>query len=89
MDSPAFRIAAPAALSNVLVPGKSEIKVSVVFEPDEQQIAAALAGDCVVPAKLFVTCTSRPLVPSWVYYLRGRVLFEQPTAPAKGGGKKK
>ena len=28
----------------------------------------------VITAKLFVTCTSKPTVPPWVFYLRGNVV---------------
>ena len=66
VDSVAFRIAAPSAT----VPGKSEGKVTVFFEPKEEHMS--VPGGF-VSAKLFVTCTAKPSLPPWVFYLRGKV----------------
>jgi hydrocephalus-inducing protein len=66
VDSPAFKVNA----SSATVGPKSEGKCAVVFDP---QGDALTAPGGVVNAKLFVTCTSKPELPPWVYYLRGTV----------------
>lgn len=57
---------------------------------DITALATALAstGNNFITAKLFISCTSKPEIPSWVYYLRGKI---NPAAmqAASAGGKKK
>jgi hydrocephalus-inducing protein len=89
VDCSAFRIVQPATLTNIMINAKTESKVGIVFDPNEEQIATALASESIITAKLFITCTSKPGVPSWVYYLKGKVLFDKPSAPANAKGAKK
>jgi len=66
VDSPAFKV----STSSATVGPKSEGKCAVGFDP--QGDALHVPGGA-VNAKLFVTCTSKPEVPPWVFYLRGVV----------------
>jgi hypothetical protein len=47
----------------------------------------AASGNNVITAKLFISCLSKPEIPSWVYYLRGKINPQAMTAAT--GGKKK
>jgi hypothetical protein len=40
----------------------------------------------IVSAKLFITCTSIPNIPPWIFYLQGKI---DPNAGAAPAGKKK
>lgn len=77
VDSSAFRVMAPTAT----VPAKSEGKCGVVFEPKEEHKGAP-GG--IINAKLFVTCTAKPALPPWVFYLRGKIDPNAGAAPVKG-----
>jgi hydrocephalus-inducing protein len=81
VDSSAFTIASPTATVNA----KTQGTVSITFAPKEEH--RNVAGG-VVSAKLFVTCASKPEVPSWVFYLRGKI-EEEYFLQAQSGGKKK
>eukprot|EP01033_Poteriospumella_lacustris_P008315 gene8315-5998_t len=85
-DSPLFRVVTPANNAPLSVNAKSEAKCMVVFEPRDEADLNVPGG--VIPGKLFVTCTSKPEVPAWVYYLRGKVSVKT-AAPAPAAGKKK
>lgn len=89
VDCTAFRIVQPTSFNNISINAKTEFKVSVTFEPNENQIASALAAGSIITGKLFITCLTKPSVPSWVYYLQGKVLFDKPTSPAGVKGPKK
>lgn len=82
-DSPAFRVNAASAN----VPAKSQGTCTVVFDPQGDLINTP-GG--IITAKLFVTCGSKPDVPPWVFYLRGKVdkeLAESGAAKAAKGKK--
>jgi hypothetical protein len=85
-DSPLFRIVTPASNAPLSVNAKSEAKCSVVFEPREEADLNAPGG--IIAGKLFVSCVTKPEIPAWVYYLRGRISVKT-AAPAAGAGKKK
>lgn len=85
-DSALFRVVTPANNATLQVNAKTEAKCSVVFEPRDEEHLNVPGG--VIPGKLFVTCTNRPEVPAWVYYLRGKVSVKT-AAPAPAAGKKK
>lgn len=78
IDSTAFRVGAPTATVNA----KTEGKCTVFFEPKDEHMAAP---GSVVTAKLFITCSSIPNIPPWVFYLKGKV---DPNAGASGGKSK-
>jgi hydrocephalus-inducing protein len=48
----------------------------------------ANAGNNMITAKLFISCLSKPEIPSWVYYLRGKINPQAMTG-GSGGAKKK
>jgi len=81
VDSPAFRVSAPTGVATVNA--KTQSQCSVVFEPKEEHMNTA-GG--IITAKLFVTCTSIPNIPPWVFYLKGEI---DPNAGAAPAGKKK
>jgi hypothetical protein len=83
VDSTAYTVNTP---NNTAVNAKSQGVVSVTFTPKEEH--RNVAGG-VVTAKLFVTCVSKPDVPAWVFYLRGKVEEEYFTQQQGGAGKKK
>lgn len=82
IDSTAFRITTPTQLS---VNAKAEAKCGIAFEPKEDQME--IPGGY-INAKLFIACASKPHVPSWVYYVRGKI-NKAAAAAAPPGGKKK
>lgn len=107
VDHAAFRIVTPAAttatsgqLSSVTfsVNAKTEAKVAIAFEPQLEHLQQAKSSNggvlqnSSIPAKLFVSCQSKPNLPSWTYYLKMKVLSDQPLVPgaaaAKPGEKK-
>lgn len=77
VDSPAFRVSAPTGTPTVNA--KTQSQCAVVFEPKEEHMNAA-GG--VVNAKLFVTCTSMPNIPPWIFYLQGKIDANAGAAPA-------
>lgn len=79
LDSPAFRIAAPAGVATVNA--KTQSQCSVIFEPKEEHMNAA-GG--LITAKLFVTCTSIKDIPPWIFYLQGKIDANASAAPIKG-----
>jgi hydrocephalus-inducing protein len=81
VDSSAYRIAAPAGTASVNA--KTQSQCSVVFEPKEEHLNTP-GG--IVSAKLFITCTSIPNIPPWIFYLQGKI---DPNAGAAPAGKKK
>lgn len=81
LDHAAFRVSAPTGVATVNA--KTQSQVSVVFEPKEENMNAP-GG--VINAKLFVTCTSIPNIPPWIFYLTGKIDANAGAAPA---GKKK
>ena len=81
VDSDLFRI----TNSTASVASKSQGNISVIFEP-----GTAPAGT--ISAKLFLRCESKPELPPWVFYLKGKVDPIDPNAPAPAAaptGKKK
>ena len=80
VDHKAFRVAAPTASVNQ----KTEGKCTVLFEPTEEHVKA-LGG--FITAKLFISCTTKPGITPWVFYLRAKVDPSLPLVAA--GGKKK
>jgi hydrocephalus-inducing protein len=76
-DHAAFKAAAATAQ----VPAKSEGKCAVSFAPEAENTGAT---GSVMSAKLFVTCSSKPGLPPFVFYLKGTVTDE-----AAAAGKKK
>ncbi len=78
VDSPHFKAGAPSAQ----VPAKSEGKVSVSFNPAEDH---GVHDGASLSAKLFVTCTGKPDLAPFVFYLKGLV----GAADAAPAGKKK
>lgn len=78
IDSTSFRITS----STASVAAKSQGTMSVLFDAP----AGTPAG--VITAKLFLRCESKPELPPWVFYLRGKA---DPNAPAAAQsiGKKK
>jgi hypothetical protein len=76
IDSTAFRITTPVQLT---VNAKTEAKCGIVFEPKDDQME--VPGGF-INAKLFITCSSKPHVPAWVYYVRGKVNKAAAAAPA-------
>lgn len=82
-DSPAFTLSATTAT----VAAKTQGVCNITFAPREEHRGAP-GG--IMNAKLFVTCSSKPEVVPWVFYLRGKYddeYFAQLAQP--GGGKKK
>lgn len=77
VDSSAFRLPNLSAT----VPGKTEGKVAVFFEPKEEHMSTP-GG--IINAKLFVTCSAKPTLPPWVFYLRGKIDPNAGVVPAKG-----
>ena len=63
---------------------KAAGSVTVVFEPTLETPVG------VVSAKLFVRCESKPELPPWVFYLKGKIEeIDANAAPAGVSGKKK
>ena len=79
VDSAAFRVASPAGPTPLNA--KTQSHCSVLFEPKEEHAGAA-GG--VVNAKLFITCTTKPEIPPWIFYLRGKLNPDAPAAPPAG-----
>jgi hydrocephalus-inducing protein len=77
VDSSAFRLGATTASVNA----KTQSTVAVFFEPKEEHMGAPGGF---LTAKLFVTCTSKPGTPPWVFYLRGKIDANAAAAPVKG-----
>jgi hypothetical protein len=77
LDNAHFRVTAPAPAS---VNPKTQAQCSVVYEPKEGSTAGGAGGGGVgggvVAAKLFITCTSIPNIPPWIFYLRGQAAPE-------------
>ena len=83
VDSAAFSLAAATASVNA----KTQGSCSVTFLPKEEH---RYVPGGVITGKLFVTCSSKPDLPPWVFYLRGKVEEEYFTSgQANAGGKKK
>ena len=81
VDSAMFQIKS----STASVAAKSQGSGSVVFSAPDAPVG-------VVAAKLFVRCESKPDLPPWVFYLKGKVDPVDPNAPAAAastGAKKK
>merc|ERR1712146_135867 len=68
-DNGAFKVASASAS----VPAKSEGKCGVSFVPDPDSAGAV---GSVMSAKLFVTCSSKPGLPPFVFYLKGTLTGE-------------
>jgi hydrocephalus-inducing protein len=66
IDSTAFRMVNASANVNA----KSQGNCVVFFEPKEEHIS--VPGGF-VSSKLFITCSSKPNLPPWVFYLRGKI----------------
>jgi len=80
VDSPLFQIKS----STASVGPKAAGSVTVVFEPTLETPVG------VVSAKLFVRCESKPELPPWVFYLKGKIEeIDANAAPAGVSGKKK
>jgi len=73
-DSTAFRCSVPSLVVNA----KTEGKCTVMFEPKEEHLS--VSGGYVT-GKLFISCSAKPNLPSWIYYLRGKIDLNAPTAP--------
>lgn len=76
VDNAAFKLASTSAQ----VQAKSQGAAQLQFAPENEPAAGST-----VSGKLFVTCTTKPEVPAFVFYLKGVVTGEA----AGGGGKKK
>ena len=82
LDSTAYRLIAASAT----VPGKSQGNCSVIFEPQGE--ALNVPGG-IIASKLFITCTSKPDLPPWVFYLRGTIgSLTEPMMTSPGKPKK-
>ena len=81
VDSVHFTIASASATVNA----KTEGACSVTFRPVDNP--STDANDCVT-GKLFIQCDSKPEVPPWVVYLRGKVLPGGADAVAQATKKK-
>jgi hydrocephalus-inducing protein len=70
VDSPHFTLATATAT----VVAKTDSVCTVVYQyvADDASAASAMATDGVT-AKLFIRCISKPSVPPWIVYLRGKV----------------
>jgi hypothetical protein len=81
-DSPSFRLALPQATLGPKVQGLC----SITFDP-QGEVLNTPGG--VIAAKLFISCTSKPDVPPWVFYLRGNMAAPGDVllSPRKGGKK--
>jgi hypothetical protein len=81
-DSPSFRLALPQATLGPKVQGLC----SVTFDP-QGEVLNTPGG--VIAAKLFISCTSKPDLPPWVFYLRGSIAAPGDVllSPRKGGKK--
>jgi len=83
VDATAFTLGATTASVNA----KTQGTCSVTFLPKEEH---RNAPGGIITGKLFVTCSSKPDLPPWVFYLRGKVEEEYFTSgQASGGAKKK
>ena len=76
VDSPHFKLASASAQVGAKASGNCQVS----FSPEEGAAASGLT------AKLFVTCTAKPEVAPFVFYLRGSSAGEGTAPPA---GKKK
>jgi hypothetical protein len=83
VDNPAFRLTSSVSLS---LAAKAEGKCSLVFDPWTNN-ADAVVGQ-VITGTLYISCSSKPSIAPWTYYLRG-VVEAPATAPTKAGDKKK
>jgi hydrocephalus-inducing protein len=77
VDSPAFRLQSTQAT----VGAKSQGQCPVIFDPQGDYLNT-IGG--VISAKLFITCTSKPDMPPWVFYLRGIVGSDHENVITKG-----
>jgi hydrocephalus-inducing protein len=69
VDNPSFKIATASAS----VPSKTNDKCTVTFSHvDDGQSIASGANDN-ISAKLFISCRSKPHIPPWIVYLRGKI----------------
>ena len=78
VDSPHFKVGAASAQ----VPAKTEGKASVSFSPEEGH---GISDGGTLSAKMFVTCTGKPDLAPFVFYIKGLV----GAADAAPAGKKK
>lgn len=85
IDSNAFRITSPTSIATVNA--KTQSQCSIIFEPKEQHLALYPKGGS-MNAKLFITCTSIPNIPPWIFYLKGQIDLNIPLAGASGNKKK-
>jgi hydrocephalus-inducing protein len=69
VDSPSFQVATASAS----VAAKSEGSCSVTFNHVADNDSVATAQSDTVTAKLFIRCDSKPDVPPWIVYLRGKM----------------
>ena len=72
LDSTHFRLPTPSAS----VAAKTKGTCLVVFEPDETALAIGVAS--MIAAKLFIRCDSKPDLPPWVFYLKGKLEPRKP-----------
>jgi hydrocephalus-inducing protein len=77
VDSPAFRLQSTQAT----VGAKSQGQCPVIFDPQGDYLNT-IGG--IISAKLFITCTSKPDMPPWVFYLRGIIGSDHENVPSKG-----
>ena len=66
VDSPYYKLSIPSTTVNA----KTKSNCTVVFEPTGD---ALTTPGGFVSAKLFIKCESKPNIPPWVFYLKGRV----------------
>jgi hypothetical protein len=66
LDSTAFKLSAAQAT----VASKASGQCSLSFDPQGDSL---LTPGGVITGKLFISCTSKPEVPPWIYYLKGHI----------------
>lgn len=82
-DSSAFKLIMPSA-EGFSVNAKAEFKCTVSFDPSQEQIASAGGVGSFIAAKMMISCDTKPQIPPWIFYLRGKITGNSNAAPSKG-----
>lgn len=69
VDSPSFQVSANSASVN----GKSEGICTVTFNYSADNASVSTVQNDSITAKLFIRCDSKPDIPPWIVYLRGKI----------------
>lgn len=69
VDSPSFQV----STSTASVAAKSEGSCSVTFNQIADSASAATSQNDTVTSKLFIRCDTKPDIPPWIVYLRGKI----------------